>query len=201
MNRLPALERTVFIALVIALAVGGCATSPGPVYYTLPVTGLEAADSVTDIAAEIGPFDLPEYLDRPQIVTAAPDATLRLDEFHRWLEPLDEIFVRTLATNVGRQLGSARIFARTTHTRFDAPARVRGSVLRFETDSDGRAVLDVQWAIVNRDGNITRPGARSSYAADIGDAANMTARVRALGVVLEKFSADIADELRARSRP
>ena len=56
-------------------------------------------------------------------------------------------------------------------------------------------------ADLDRDGNITRPGARSSYAADIGDAANMTARVRALGVVLEKFSADIADELRARAHP
>lgn len=201
MNILRALERPGFIALVVVLAVSGCATSPGPVYHTLPLTAVEHAGSGADIAAEIGPFDLPEYLDRPQIVTAGPDATLRLDEFHRWLEPLDELFVRTLATSVSRQLGSARIFAGAALAGFDAPARVHGSVLRFETDSDGRALLEVQWVIVDHDGNITQPGARSSYTAEAGDAATMSARVNALGLVLEKFGADVAAALRARTGP
>ena len=193
-------KRRGFLALVIMLVVSACATSPSPVYYTLApaTTGLAAIS--TNIAAEIGPFELPEYLDRPQIVTAGPGATLQLDEFNRWVEPLDQIFLRTLTTSVGRQLGSDQILATASHRGFDAPIRVLGSVQRFETTSDANAVLDAQWAIVDRDGNIVKPGTRSRYAADIGNPADIDARLRALGEVLEKFGADIANALRARPR-
>ena len=189
------------LALVLALAISGCASSPSPVYYTLASNLDEAARSTSNIAAEIGPFELPEYLDRPQIVTAGPGATISLDEFHRWIEPLDEMFVRTLATSVARELGSDQVFSSASRRGFDVPYRAHGSVLRFETNSEGRAILEVQWTIVDGDGNIVKPGRRTRYAADTGDPADIGARVSALGEVLEMFAADIAIALQDRPRP
>lgn len=194
-------KRNSFFLLVFTLAVAGCATSLTPVYYTLPQPAPAATGASTNVAAGIGPFELPEYLDRPQIITVGPGATITLDEFHRWIEPLHEIFVRTLATTVGRRLGSDAIFATPALRGFEAPYRVLGSVQRFETSSDGRAILEVQWTIVDRDDAIAKPGSRGYYEANVGGSADIAARVHALGEVLGIFAADVAGALQALPRP
>jgi uncharacterized lipoprotein YmbA len=194
-------KRVLAVAPALALALAGCATSPTPVYYTLAPPAVEVAGSRSDIAAEIGPFELPEYLDRPQIVTAGPGATVNLDEFHRWVEPLEQMFGRTLAASVGRQLGSDEIVETAMHRGLAAPYRVLGSLQRFENNNEGRAILEVQWAIVDRDGNIAKPGTRGRYAAGTGDSATIDARIQALGETIELFAADVAAALQARPRP
>lgn len=192
-------QRTAYLALAVLLAVAGCATSPTPVYYTLPpVTGHTGGSS--SIAAEIGPFELPDYLDRPQMVTAGPGATVQLDEYHRWVEPLDEIFVRSLVAIVGRELGSAAILETGAHGGTGPAYRVRGKVLRFETDSAGLAVLEVQWTIVDRDGEIAKPGSRARYTASAADSGSVDARVAALGEALGQFASEITSVLRGLPR-
>ncbi len=90
-------------ALLITL--GGCAGTPNSRFYLLePLTGAPGPEGTVPldraISIGLGPVTLPEYLDRPQIVTRTDRNTVLLAEFDRWAEPLSGNVSRTLAENL-----------------------------------------------------------------------------------------------------
>ena len=52
----------------------------------------------------VGPVQMPEYLNRPQIVSRKSTIELFLDEFNKWAEPLEDNFTRVLAENLANIL-------------------------------------------------------------------------------------------------
>lgn len=180
--------------LILAVGLEGCATSSTPNYYTLIPKVTTGMTEGRAISVSIGPFELPEYLNRPQMVTRGTGAALTLHEFHRWAEPLSNVFVRTLATNVSRRLGSDAVYEYPVHG-VDALNRVSGTVQRFDVNDEGLAILEVQWAILDREGQVFFMGGRSYYKATIIDADNFDAHAEALSITLEKFAVDITAAL------
>ena len=183
--------------LPFILLLAACATSSGPPpkYYTL--TPLAAPATVLDatVAVSIGPFELPDYLDRPQMITRTLGSGLRLEDTHRWAESLEDAFVRTLATNVSRRLGSDAVHEFRSPGSGGASDRVSGTVQRFDVDEDGRAILEVQWSVIDRNGVIVAPARRQIYHAVPADPAEFSARVDALSSLLDAFAADVAAAL------
>lgn len=55
--------------IVAAFALGSCATAPRASLYTLNGTEPVPAGDLSSLVLAIGPVDLPQYLDRPHIVT------------------------------------------------------------------------------------------------------------------------------------
>lgn len=189
--------KTVFASLLLpVLILAGCATpGPPPQYYTLTPVASTTTGPNSEIAVGIGPFRFPEYLKRPQMVTRTAGAGVRLEESHRWVESLQGVFMRTLATNVSRQLGSDAVFEFPAHADVGARNRVGGTVQRFDVDEDGRAVMEVQWAIFDRAGEIIDAGRRARYEAVAADAGDFAARADALSTILEAFGTDVAAAL------
>jgi uncharacterized lipoprotein YmbA len=182
------------LLLVVVLATG-CASSPAPRYYRL-VAQAVPADAAEVPAVIIGPFQLAEYLARPQIVSQAGANRVSVADYERWAEPLDANFQAVVTANVGRLLGSDRVLEFPAQPILKAERRVSGRVVRFDVDAGGQAVLEVQWGIVDAAGAVLQAGRVSRYTAPV-DGSTTAAGVAALNATVTAFSADVAAALRA----
>ena len=88
--------------IFLALSVGGCGSSPPVQYYDLE--SLETGyidDGETFLRVGVGPLRTPDYLSRSQIVTRGKDSTVIVNDFNRWIEPLDGSTPRITAMGEG----------------------------------------------------------------------------------------------------
>ncbi|MDH5298187.1 MAG: PqiC family protein, partial [Desulfobulbaceae bacterium] len=100
--------------LLSVLLLAGCVPRTDPVsYYQLSALEAERSGTATadsdKLVIGIGPVGLPEYLDRPQIVTRLTPNRLHLAHNHRWAEPLGQNIARVLGENLSPLLGTDRI--------------------------------------------------------------------------------------------
>ena len=89
-----------------------CGSSPPTRFYMISADSTSASPSQTsaDVSVGVGPIRLPEYLDRPQIVTRGNNARIELAEFDRWAEPLDRSFTAALVDYLSAATGSGQIY-------------------------------------------------------------------------------------------
>lgn len=179
--------------LVAALVASACASSPAPSFYHLAPLAIEATQS-SDRSVIVGPFELAEYLDRPQIVTRAGASSMKVADFERWAEPLDTNLQAVVASNVGRLIGSDHVLEFPAQAILKPDRRVSGRVARLDVEA-GTAVLEVQWGVLNGDGSVAQPGRRSRYEAKVAGA-GYGAMVAAMNEAVEKFSEDVAGAVR-----
>ncbi|MHC1725980.1 MAG: membrane integrity-associated transporter subunit PqiC [Syntrophobacteraceae bacterium] len=140
------------LLLLFVITAPGCGTSEKPKFYLLrpmveqsaPVGDLSGSASVIGL----GPINLPEYLNRPQIVTTSGTSELELADFHRWAEPLEQNFSRTLAENLSAQLPESRVVLYPWDRSTAVQCQVKINVLNFSGESSRRALLDTRWTIV-----------------------------------------------------
>ena len=182
------------LMLAMALA-AACATSPQPRYYRLLAQAAPAA-AADGPAVIVGPFQLAEYLARPQIVARTGANRVAIDDFERWAEPLQANFQSVVAANVGRLLGSDRVLEFPAQTILKGAQRVSGRVVRFDVDGSGEAVLEVQWGITDAAGGVQARGRVARYTA-LASGDTMDARVAALNATVGDFSADVAAALKS----
>lgn len=102
-------------SLAWLLLLAGCQSSSHAVtYYGLSSMAAqdqqnELATGRTDLSIGIGMVVLPDYLDRPQIVTRKGPNQLSIDEFHRWAGQLNKEIERVLTENLIQITGSQRV--------------------------------------------------------------------------------------------
>ena len=91
---------------------------------------------------------MPEYLDRPQIVTRVSPGEVRLADFERWAEPLKGNFSRVLGENLSLLLATDRIsiFPWTGAPHIDY--RVIVEVTRFDGAPGNAVLLDSRWSLI-----------------------------------------------------
>jgi uncharacterized lipoprotein YmbA len=190
--------------IAAGLLLAGCAASTPTRFYTL--SGLVAppggaAQGLPHLAIGVGPVTLPEYLNRPQIVTRVGSNRVVLAEFDSWAEPLDGLFARVLTDNLSLLLGTDDVvplpLRRTIRLDYD----VEANVTRFDIDSDGHTVLDARWVVYRDvDGRLVH-SARSTIVepTPTGDqAASVQSLSQALGDLSRQIAAAIAaDQARA----
>jgi uncharacterized lipoprotein YmbA len=185
--------------LALVMAALGCGTSAPSRFYALsPITADTEALS-SDAVLTVGPWILPEYLDRPQIVTRSAGAELELAEFHRWAEPLKDNFSRVLAMNLSALLDSSHVHELSRESQQRADLFVGGRVYRFDVDESGLAVLDVQWTVKDGGQQLVHGPMRSRYQEQSANKRNHDAGVQALSQTLGRFSRDIAAVVRGSS--
>lgn len=152
---------TYCFAVVMALAVAGCGSSPKTQLYSLqaaaatPKSDEHRAESRLNIV--IGPVALPERVDRPQIVTLTGEHSVHASDFNRWAEPLKVAFPRQLAADLGRELGSTRVRIQGQESAVEADLRIEVDVLRFEAALGESAVVEAIWTL-KRKGEVPRSG-------------------------------------------
>jgi uncharacterized lipoprotein YmbA len=165
------MEQMLRRAAVAVLGLGlvglmGCTKSEPSRFYVLdPGAGLEAAETGTStrqgVAVGVGPVEIPQYLDRPQIVTRVSANSLDLGEFDQWAGRLSEDVSRVLAEQLSDLLATdnVSVFPWSGSARVDYQVTVK--VLAFEADGAGTSSLDARWEITEASSRQTLVTARS----------------------------------------
>ncbi|MGR9052796.1 MAG: PqiC family protein [Gammaproteobacteria bacterium] len=182
------------LALSLAGCVGG-ATSPASSFYLLePIADSDDAHFVERERISIGlrPVKVPNYLDRPQIVTSTAQNTYHLSEFNRWAEALDHNITRVLAQNLTLLAPVDVWLTRSSNLAKQAALRLAINILEFHVDPQGQAKLTAQWTF-SKDGKLLL-NRQISYRADASNT-DYLIMVAALNDCLNRLSRDIAQSL------
>jgi uncharacterized protein len=178
------------------LALSSCANQPPTRFYVLSALPDPAAASQgRGIAVGIGPVTLPQYLNRPQIVTRVSSNQLAFAEFDQWGGDLNDNVTRALASNLSNLLATDRVSL--YPWKFEAPIdhQVTIEVVNFEQDVNGSSVLTAYWSIVDPRSGRVKVMRRASYRDTVvsaGAARPYDAIVASMSRNLEALSRDIA---------
>ena len=189
------MKRRALLACVLVVGLAACGTSPPVHFYSLSEPVAPTVTKTGDAVVILGPFDVAQYLKRPQIVIRHADQKLHLAQFDQWAEAPQLALVPWLAREVDRQLAQAVVMAFPPLGHSDAPYRVRGTIAQWDTDASGAAVLVVQWECVADTGPPLVPVHTSRYTAQAAKPDDYSDVVRALNQTLTEFAADIAGAL------
>jgi len=136
------------LGLLMAALLFACSTPIVPRYYVLSPLQL-VADTPTAasrrLSVAIRDLQLPQYLERPQLVLRGGDHRIQLVEDAQWAGNLQQDMVRVLLENLGYFLGSDRVFSSPNSATFKPDFKIDIDILRFERDSTGRVLLVARW--------------------------------------------------------
>jgi hypothetical protein len=93
---------------------------------------------------------LPQYLERPQIVTREGGNRLYLSEFNQWGGNLQKDLMRTMALNFSLLLATPNVAITPYHPPTPADYRVEVEVMRFEKEEAGAVTLLAQWRLLKQ---------------------------------------------------
>jgi hypothetical protein len=145
------------LALVILLAplIAGCIGSPTrpSTFYVLspdeaaPLAGRSVPAAPLSIG--LGPIDLPELFDRPQIVTRPEPNRIDLAEFDRWGGDLSKDLGRVLAQDLMARLDTDAVLIHPWSSRHALDYEVSMRFFRFDGVLDDSARVEGVWRLVD----------------------------------------------------
>jgi len=128
----------------------GCAGSKMPRLYVLtPIGAVEATRDPGGPAVGVGPVVMPQYLDRPEIVTRAGGNRLQVADLDQWGGQLGDDTLRVLAQNLSDLLGTDRVALYPWPDASAIGLQVTVEFVRFERDADGAVALNAFWRIAD----------------------------------------------------
>jgi uncharacterized lipoprotein YmbA len=194
--------RELFTLSLFVVILTGCASSPSSKFYQLnPVQNKTSVSDVSpynSLVIAIGPVRIPDYLDRPQIVTRSGKNELKLSEFHRWAGSLESDVTRVLVEDISGLL-PADLFSVVRWTPYlegQVPASYRVEVLvdRFEGTPGDSVLLKAQWGVFAPNRSLLLK--RESLIIEQINGSSYDALVVAMSSALERLSRDIAGGIR-----
>jgi uncharacterized lipoprotein YmbA len=181
------------------LVVAGCgSTAPSRLYllHGVPSTPVTEARANGELSLGIGPVVMPEYLDRPQIVTQTGGHEIRVAEFDRWGEPLKESFTRVLAGNLSIMVGTDRIAFFPWKGGGSIDYRVTMDVTRFDGELAGNVTLEARWVLIAGEGDRVVTVKHSTLSTPVADVGGYEGLVAAQSQLLAQLSREIAQAIR-----
>jgi uncharacterized lipoprotein YmbA len=146
----------------------------------------------------VGPVLIPDYMNRPQIITRSSTYEIYLDEFNRWAGALDDDIARVLSENISFLLSQQKIFASPWEWSSTATYQVPIDVKRFDVMPEGNVLLIANWSIIDQKTKQTLITLETQLSEHISGQ-DYNAKVSAMSKALEAFSKNIADVIKART--
>lgn len=184
--------------LLATLFFGGCGASKPVRYFTLeptlPRTSSDAAGNNGVVG--ITQVGMPEYLDRPQIITRGSGNRLILADFDRWAEPLSEGTARVLAADLSSLLPGFQVRHRGWLDKSRLDYAVGVEVTRFEGGPGDNVTLSATWSVHRKGDSQVGPSHQSEFEAT-ASSRSMDDLARAMSEVIGKLAKDIAEGIRS----
>jgi uncharacterized lipoprotein YmbA len=189
------IRKSPYVVMLAVLMFAGCGTSPPVHYYGLDTIDIGyTQDKEGSPVLVLGPFRMPEYLNRSQMVTRGSGAEMIVDDGSRWAEPLDDSIHRILASNLDSLLESMIVVAYPATTLLEVDYRLVGRIDRFSSGQDGQIILEVQWGATDIEGGKLVAPRRSRYESQAAVPGDPGSIALAMSDALAQFSRDIASE-------
>jgi len=152
-------KRVFLCCVMLGLSVfvfSGCLSlpnSPAPRFYMLKSMDRQQIsakfDIVPGVIVAVGPIDIPEYQDRPQIVTMDKYGMLKFAQFDRWGESLDAALARLITDNLTVMLPGASLQMFPCNFAIPVTYRVIVDVVQLDSRLDKDIFLVCQWSIID----------------------------------------------------
>ena len=185
----------------LALVLNGCMSvpnSPTPRFYMLQaVDGNQISKKIniaSDMVIGVGPVKIPEYQDRPQIVTQDEEKMLKFAEFDRWGEPLDLGMARLIGENLAVMLPEAKFTLYPWNSSVPVKYQVVVEIVQLDSNLDKDLFVVAQWLVIDVKNAKTVIIKRSEFRQSIVPQ-NYSGLVKALSITCASLSSEIAESL------
>ena len=194
----------VLLSVAVAALIAGCgSTQPARMYTLTPLEHHESKPTVEQgmdqVSVSIAPVEVPDYLDRLQIVTRDGNNGLKLAEFDRWGGSLGENISMVMVENLSLLLGSDRVFTYPRLSPEKPDVRVGVRVLRLDCMPGDRVELKAQWIVTVGQEKQVAANRLSTFTERVSDGRYETL-VAAVSRAVGQLSREIAKEIAARPR-
>jgi len=152
-------KRVFLCCVMLGLSVfifSGClslSNSPAPRFYMLKAMDKQQISAKFDIApgviVVVGPVNIPDYQDRPQIVTMDKEGMLKFAQFDRWGESLDSALTRLITDDLTVMLPAANLQMSPCNFAIPVTYQVIVDVIQLDNRLDKDVFLVCQWSIIN----------------------------------------------------
>lgn len=186
------------LALFVVILTG-CASSPSSKFYQLNAVQNKTsftrdASPNQSLIIAIGPVRIPDYLDRPQLVTCSGKNELKLSEFDRWVGSLESDVARVITEDISSLLAADEfsVVRWTPYWESQVPVsyRVEVQVDRFEGMLGDSVQLMAQWGVFANDRGLVLK--RESRISEQMNGNSYDALVAAMSSALERLCRDIS---------
>jgi uncharacterized lipoprotein YmbA len=193
---------TLALSLIIALCtVEGCSFGrhqPATRLYTLTALaradGMSPAAATQGVALGIGPVELPQYVNRAQVVIGNTQNELQKEPFYEWAEPLETNFSRILAENLSLLLATDRVALYPWKGPIPLDYQVVVEVTQFLGEPGGNVSLTALWRIIGPNGQDVLVSRKSSFQEPVGSQ-EYEALAAAMSRTVANLSRDIASTI------
>lgn len=191
----------IMVCVIFVTVLGGClsvSNSPAPRFYMLHAVAEKQASRKFNIASGIiigvNPVKIPEYQNRPQIVTQDKNRMLTFAQFDRWGESLDFALTSLMMENLSIRLPQATIEMFPGNLAVPAKYQVIIDVVRLESRLDNDLSFTAQWSIIDAQKKKMMLIKRSEFRQPINPH-DYSGLVEALSAACASLSDEIAESL------
>lgn len=152
------MKKKLFLLIVCLGMITACVGGRSPVssFYMLHAdSSVSKPDLLFTTTVGVDTVSLPDYLDRPQIVTFKADMVeLNIDEFNRWGDSLDTMLQQVIVDDLSAQFPNATIDLLTSGEYGTTPLTVKITINRLGGILNQTVLLDASWQIVDQDDRV-----------------------------------------------
>ncbi|MEM1110998.1 MAG: PqiC family protein [Pseudomonadota bacterium] len=184
------------VALLLALTLAGCGTTPPNNYYLLSAE-VDAQAKAQTPSIGVGPVDIPEYLNRNRLVFQGSGNQLQMSNSERWAEPLTDGIERVLNVNLSSELGTqnTQSFPWSAGQTPDYGLSVR--ILNLDANAEGARMV-AEWEVRHpADGATLVRKVSQMQAGYGGEGFSANAAAAAYSELLRQLSSEAAAVIRA----
>lgn len=189
LSRLP-----VVLLLSGVLGLAGCSTHQPVALYQLDSGNPGQPKEARGLSVLLGPVSVADYLQRETLLQRQADGSLRASTEGRWAGSLSSDIDQLLLRQLAWRLNSQRVVLAPTPANFTPDVQVLLSITRLDSGSSQPAVLDAQWRVLDRRGQV-----RDNRIVHLEEKheGGTAAQVQAQGVLLQR----LAEQLTAAVKP
>lgn len=199
------LHRISLLAVVLPPVLAGCGKTPKAQFYLLSAApaGAETLSRTLPADTVIGLqyVQVPEHLNRPQLVSRISPNRLGLSEFHRWAEPLHVNVTEVIAANLRVMLGTDDVVVSPRLGGLAVTYGVQIQILRLDGAPGSTATLEARWAVFAKNDEASRLTMRQARFTDDAVGGSHDALVQAESAMLAKLSREVAQDITLAQRP
>lgn len=188
------LRLPVVLLLSGVLGLAGCSVHQPVSLYQLDSGNPGQPKQSSGMSVLLGPVSVADYLQRETLLQRQPDGSLKAATDGRWAGSLSSDIDQLLLRQMAWRLDSQRVVLAPTTANFTPDVQVLLSITRLDSGGSQPAILDAQWRLIDRRGQV-----RDNRIVHLEEQhqGGTAAQVQAQGVLLQR----LAEQLSAAVKP